>query len=785
MAKHNNDLGMLGSDDFGEEFSAQEYEELAPTAAEEEEAASGPDMFAADPAVESSTPSPAAPQSGYVVLARRYRPQTFGEIVGQEQVKQVLSQAITSGRIGHAYLFSGPRGTGKTSTARILAKALNCQNGGPRPDPCGKCDSCRAIAAGTSLDVIEIDAASNTGVDNIRDLRGGVVLAPFSRFKVYIIDEVHMLSNQAFNALLKTLEEPPSQVIFVLATTELQKVPETIVSRCQAFGFRRFATAEIVEQLNRIMQAEIERRGLTIDPEDRRKILELLARNAEGGMRDAQVALDQVLVLSRDKIDFETVCRFLGAVEADQIDQFVRALYERQTEQLLLMIDQLMNNGQDLERFVKSLTDEVRNLLILRTAPQKPELLNVSPDRLASMRSLAEQLPTSFLLSAAQSFLKLLEEMKSASQPRFLLEFAVIRLTQIEAVEDISKIVARLQNLEKALSGGTALPPSPGGGGAARQAPVAPRPAPAPAPSPTPQPVRPAPARPAAAPREERPHVPTPPLHGPTAKLEAEPHRQSPGFAVPQPAPVAAPQPAPEASAAVALAEPEPQAEAVSAPSGAGADISPDEFFRLLREKTVTRSHIVHITLLDTILVSLSDGCAVIGVNPAERFTFNHLNRPQNLQILKEVAEEIMGRSMVVRLQQVDEAPTSNNQSAPPPSAPPSGGSESRTSAREASPAQGHGAPARPEQHHAEAQAPQKPSAPSAQPQSAGPAQEEEPSVRIYYPPELRQRTVRLIKGEQLMRFMEKHADLKEVFLKVKQALKVEDGQITFRARAM
>ncbi|MCX7020256.1 MAG: DNA polymerase III subunit gamma/tau [bacterium] len=562
------------------------------------------DLFSEPPPLPTEAPP-------YVVLARRYRPQTFSEIVGQEHVRSSLVGAIESGRIGHAYLFSGPRGTGKTSTARILAKALNCRNGGPRPDPCCVCDSCRSIAAGSSLDVIEIDAASNTGVDNIRDLRTGIVLAPFSRYKVYIIDEVHMLSMQAFNALLKTLEEPPSQVVFVLATTELQKVPDTIVSRCQCLAFRRFTTMEIAEQLARIFEAETKRRALEVSEEDKAKIIDLLARNAEGGMRDAQVALDQVLVLSRGRIDFSSVRRFLGYIEVDVLDEFARALLERRTADLLMIIDQLINTGQDLERFVKNLTEYLRDLLIARTTPENSGLINASSDRLAILRRLAESFPLSFLLNSAQVFLRVTDEMKTSNQTRFILEIAVIKVTQIDPVEDVAKIIGRLQELEQTLNGG--------------QSPSA-RP-----PSTTALPHHGA----------SESHIAKPPVPS-NAVLHNQ--TESPAALTCHQQTTVSPPPANDDI-------PSTPDTPLTVPSAHRSSIDQETFFNLLRERTLQKNHYLHISMLEASIIALHTGVVVFGVNPADRFTYDHLSRPQNQAIIREIAAEILGHPVSIRLQ--------------------------------------------------------------------------------------------------------------------------------------
>ncbi|MCX7626199.1 MAG: DNA polymerase III subunit gamma/tau [Candidatus Sumerlaeaceae bacterium] len=447
---------------FRETFSlgstARREASLSPLDARESDASPG--LFSED----QSSAADSATNSSYLVLARRYRPQTFDDIVGQEHVRESLRRAILERQVAHAYLFSGPRGTGKTSTARILAKALNCLENGPRPDPCGRCASCRAIAAGTSLDVIEIDAASNTGVDNIRDLKTGAVLAPFSRYKVYIVDEVHMLSMQAFNALLKTLEEPPPRVIFILATTELHKVPPTIVSRCQCFQFRRFTTYEIVSHLDKIADREAHERGITVDPEEKRQILELIARAAEGGMRDAQVALDQVLVLCRDRLDYETVRRFLGGIQSDVLEQFVQGILERRTQDLLLLLDDLISRGLDLERFVKNLAEFSRNLLLLRQVGEAGSLVDLPPDRVRTVTELANKFSISGLINLCSSMVRLLDSVKASSSPRFLLELEIVKLTRLDPEDDLQKLIAKLKSIERA--GITPLPaqPSPSSG---------------------------------------------------------------------------------------------------------------------------------------------------------------------------------------------------------------------------------------------------------------------------------------------------------------------------------
>src|SRR4030065_2280532 len=313
----------------------------------------------------------------YTVLARKWRPQTFDDLIGQETVVKTLKNAIASEKVVHAYLFSGPRGIGKTSAARILAKALNCSPG-PTSEPCGNCANCLAIVKGSSLDVLEIDGASNTGVDDVRELRETVKYAPSSgRYKIYIIDEVHMLSTQAFNALLKTLEEPPSHVIFIFATTEPKKVPSTILSRCQHHAFRKIPKAKIKERLLKISQAE----NINI----REAAVEMIARTADGSMRDALTILDQASSFS-DDISEKELQNLLGLPEADIILSMSDTILSGDISKTLSMIKELTERGYDLRPIIKELVEHFRNIAIVKIIQKPDKFLEFTEEEIRNLQ---------------------------------------------------------------------------------------------------------------------------------------------------------------------------------------------------------------------------------------------------------------------------------------------------------------------------------------------------------------------------------------------------------------
>ena len=361
----------------------------------------------------------------YIALYRKWRPQTFKDLVGQEHISRTLANAITSGHIGHAYLFAGPRGTGKTSTAKILAKALNCEHG-PTPEPCGQCEQCRKIADGSSMDVFEIDAASNRGIDEIRDLRETVKFAPVDgRYKVYIIDEVHMLTTEAFNALLKTLEEPPAHVVFILATTEAHKVPPTIQSRCQRYDFKRITVEEIESRL-RYITAEMK-----MEAED--EALAMIAIQADGGMRDALSILDQCAALAEGTITAERVRQILGLVGHDWIYKMTKALAARNVQEALQILAELLRDGKDLKQVLSELSLHLRSLMIFQAAGTV-EAMDLYAEPQDVLQDQAKLFAPEVLPRMIARLHEAMTEMKWSPQPRITVEVALMELCRPELV---------------------------------------------------------------------------------------------------------------------------------------------------------------------------------------------------------------------------------------------------------------------------------------------------------------------------------------------------------------
>ena len=372
----------------------------------------------------------------YQVTARKWRPRRFGEVVGQDHITATLGNAVSTGRIAHCYLFCGPRGTGKTTTARILAKMLNCsQRSGP--DPCDECASCTSIAEGTSMDVLEIDGASNNSVDDVRELREVVRYVPTGGgYKIYIIDEVHMLSTAAFNALLKTLEEPPARVVFVFATTEVQEVPQTILSRCQRFNFRRIPTSAIAAHLSTIAQAE----GIEAEEE----ALFLLAQRADGALRDAESLMDQVVSFEHDRISEPGVRQVLGLVDGRTFFELSQALAVGAAAEVLEIVARVVEEGGDIEEFVRGFTEHSRHLLSTKVQGRAAQVEVADAER-ARLVEAAAAFAEEDLLRIMQMLLDLESDLRRSPQPRFRVEIALVRAAKMGRAVDVATLLKKLE----------------------------------------------------------------------------------------------------------------------------------------------------------------------------------------------------------------------------------------------------------------------------------------------------------------------------------------------------
>jgi DNA polymerase-3 subunit gamma/tau len=380
-------------------------------------------------------------EMSYIIYARKYRPKTFDEIIGQKPVVQTLKNAVKNNRVAQAYIFSGMRGVGKTSAARILAKALNCQYG-PTPTPCNKCEFCQSINEDRSIDVLEIDGASNRGIDEVRSLRESVKYKPIhSRYKVIIIDEVHMLTRESFNALLKTLEEPPSQTLFIFATTEFHKVPATIVSRCQHFEFKKISQKEIINHLLDITQKE----KISISSYG----LNLIAEAADGSLRDAQSLLDQAVAFCGEVINDEELKEILGAVSREILFDFSAVIFDQRSDKIFSLVEKVIEKGHDLRFFYKELIQHFRNLLLVKSTENPQDLLPLSPEEMNQLEQEAKKASAEDILRYLLALQQGEQGLRFSSHPQIYLESLLIKLCHFKKIIPLKDILQEIEQMKR------------------------------------------------------------------------------------------------------------------------------------------------------------------------------------------------------------------------------------------------------------------------------------------------------------------------------------------------
>jgi len=569
-------------------------------------------------------------------LYRRHRPRTFADVVGQEHVVRTLRNAVEQGKVHHAYLFVGTRGTGKTSMAKILAACLNCEHG-PTVEPCGKCDSCVAIANATSLDVIEMDAASNNSVDDIRDLRESVAYAPVSgRHKVYILDEAHMLSSQAWNAFLKTLEEPPPHTIFVLATTEAQKVLPTVVDRCHRFDFGRPTVEDLATVITRVAGQE----GIEIAPD----AVALLARHATGSFRDALGTLEQLVTYSGREVATEDVLAVLGVADADLLFGALEAVGAHDARAALVAAASLASSGRDLGQVMRDLEAHARELLIVQTLGEVPSELHITPDRDARLAEQAGRVGRADLVRFLELLADAMKAVKDGAEARTRVELALVEAASPQVDPSARALMARLEALEAALArGGGAAPAAPAPAAAAAPAPTS-APAPAPPPAAAPEPAAPSALAPptAAAGPAETPPQPT------AAHAEADADRPAAAVAVADP-----PAPAPEP--------------AISVPAPEDVD-GMAAIWPAVRDAVCAENQMVGIAISDARPVELRENELVVAFAREDRFNQRQAALPEHRAIVEDAVRGLAGRPLRVSFELRDLDPEDAETVARPPS---------------------------------------------------------------------------------------------------------------------